>query len=131
MTNIEVLFNKKIKTYYAQIALFDAEINGAYPEWKTGHEKVVVGPHGVVIATALDMSIDVTVYKGFDHPDDHKICVSSEIIVGRKGLLVGNVIASDLTLISWPKGRTAVVVYTNKITDATKVHIYLDHLENS
>ena len=57
----DILYSSKVYALYAQVALFDAESEKAYPEWETGTEAAVLGLRGVVVATASDTEVEVIV----------------------------------------------------------------------
>ncbi len=128
MEDSEILFSGKIYTQYFQVALFDAEMKNAYPQWKTGKEIIVFGSRGVAVATANDTEVNVVVTRGKANPD-YKLCVSGEILVGKKGIIVGNVAASSINLILLQSGEYSVVVYTNGLgPDTDQVYFYINRL---
>ncbi len=128
MEDNEVLFNGKIYTQYFQVALFDAEVKDSYPQWKTGEETVVFGSRGVAVATANDTDVNVVVKRGKANPD-YKLCVSGEILVGSKGIIVGNEVASSISLIPLQSGDYSIVIYTNGLgPDTNQVYFCINRL---
>ena len=115
------LFRNRLAVSYHQVALFDAQTRGAYPQWKTGHETVVVGTHGVAVAVAPD--VEVVVQKGTDAPPGFDLCVSAEITVEAEGVIVGNVPSAVTSNLNWPKGKTTVVIYVNGL-NGTASQVY-------
>jgi hypothetical protein len=115
MENYEILYSGQVFTAYAQIALFDNEHKNSYPQWIVGNEAIVFGQRGVAVATAVDKSIDVKVFKGTIIPDQYLLCVLGEIIIGNKGIMVGNVPAANVTKIPLIGGRYSVMIFTDGI----------------
>jgi hypothetical protein len=124
---MQQIHQKQVFALYAQIALFDAEDQDSYPQWETGTEEVIFGPKGVAVATAGDTYVDVVVYKGQGSPGG-RLCGSGEILVGKRGLLVGNVPAADITPLEWSSGKTSISVYVDDLAQATQVMFLLDNL---
>jgi len=122
----DTLYTGSVYALYAQVALFDAEGEDSYPEWKTGTEEAVLGPRGIAVATAGDTEIEVVVSSGQENVSG-MLCISGEIQVGHGGLVVGNVVAANLVQIPWPSGKTSVDVYTNGIgQEVTRVTFVLE-----
>ncbi len=118
------IFEGEFFTLYSQVALFDAEDHDSYPQWETGEENSVFGPKGVVVATQGDIKVDVAVYNGLGNPGG-SLCSSGEILVGEKGLIVGNEVAADTVKLNWPSGKTTVTVYVDKLFQAKHVSFLL------
>jgi hypothetical protein len=128
MNGLKELLSGSFYSLYEQILLIDDETIGDHVQMRTGSESVAFGPYGVVVATKGDQKIEVVVFIGNGEPD-HKLCVTGQISVGNKGLLVGNVVAADTANVNWPRGRTLVTVYTNGISiDTTQVYFCLKYL---
>jgi hypothetical protein len=129
MEDYEVLYEGKVFVLYSQVALFDAETQGAYPQWRAGKEIIVFGSRGVAVVAANDKYVNVVVCKGMGSPK-YELCVSGEIQVGNQGLTVGNVPASDLNRIPLESGRYSVVIYTDGIgIEANKVFFFIERIE--
>ena len=118
-----ILFHGKINSSYFQVALLDNENKEAYPQWKTGDETIVFGSHGVVVVTANDQLIDVTV-KTNKNDLEYALCVSGEIMVGNKGILVGNITSANTTIIKTQPGKYSVTVYTDKYGPETRQVVF-------
>jgi hypothetical protein len=100
----------------------------SYPQWKNGEELFVFGPRGVVVATATDQLIEVSVCKGI-RSVEHVLCASGEILIGDKGLIVGNVASENSIPGIGDSGHYAVLIYTNGISDSvTKVNFFVEHM---
>ncbi len=132
---LEELFHAHIITVYSQVSLYDAGDPAACPKWKTGTEHVILGPRGIVVATAPDSPIDIHVYQAADlkrlREPDPALCLSAEIQVGQNGLILGSVPTPEPPKIPWPAGRAALVVYTNGLGEsATEVRFYLQALNS-
>jgi hypothetical protein len=128
MENLNELYKGTIYSLYEQILLLDNETTYDHVRMRTGSESVAFGPYGVVVAAKGDQKIEVIVLQGEGEPK-HKLCVTGQISVGNKGLLVGNVVAADTATFNWPKGRTLVTVYTNGIDiETTIIYFYLEYL---
>jgi hypothetical protein len=124
----EILYSGKTFSLYSQIGLCDFEAKDSYPQWKTGDELVVFGLHGVAVATASDEQIEVIVCKG-KVETQYSLCVSGEILLGKKGILVGNIAAATVANLLLPRGRYSVVIYTDRIGSETKqVHFCVNLL---
>ncbi len=123
---MQQILEGKFFALYSQIALIDAEDPDAYPEWKTGEENAVLGPKGVVIATQGDIKVDVIVYRGLGNPGG-TLCSSGKILVGGQGLIVGNEVAADTARLEWPSGKTAIMVYVDKLLQANHVSFCLEY----
>jgi hypothetical protein len=130
----EELFHARVVTVYSQVSLFDAGSKDACPKWKTGTENVILGPRGIVLATATDSPVDISVYATPDlkriREPNPVLCLSTEIEVGPSGLVLGSVPAAEPPKIPWPAGRTTVVIYTNGLGEsATQVKFYLHEVK--
>ena len=118
-----ILFHGKINSSYFQTALLDNDNKEAYPQWKTGDETIVFGSRGVAVVTANDQLIDVTV-KTNKNDYEYALCVSGEIMIGNKGILVGNITSADTTIIEVQPGKYSVTVYTDKNGPETKQVVF-------
>jgi hypothetical protein len=128
MEDYEVLYHDEIPALYSQIALFDAKVKDAYPQWKTGEEAFVFGQYGVVVLVATDQKINVFVCRGKGIPE-HKLCVSGEIEVISNSIEVGNVPAAHTACLPFPNGRYSVVIYTDDISvEARKVFFFINSI---
>jgi hypothetical protein len=105
--------NKYYSSYY-QVAIFDAENPDAYPEWKIGKELIVFGQYGVVVVVANDTEIEISVAIGKLIPT-YKLCVSGEININNKGVIVGNVPSSSLDNVEISSGHYSITVMTDDI----------------
>jgi hypothetical protein len=121
----DTLYAGSVYALHAQVALLDAEGEDSYPEWKTGTEEAVLGPRGIAVATAGDTEIEIVVCSDKENVSGIP-CISGMILVGYRGLLVGNVAAANLVRIPWPPGRTSVDVYTDGIGEVTRVTFVLE-----
>lgn len=125
---IKILFKGPIFTLRSQVVLLDNEADDGFPQMRNGSESVAFGWQGVVVATKEDFETEIIVCQGMDEPE-YALCITGQIRVGNKGLIVGNIEAATTTNIPWPSGRTLVTVYTNGIfTNATRVIFYLEYL---
>ena len=129
MKKDEILFDGKVNASYYQVALKDIENKDGYPQWKTGDEIIVFGSYGVVVVTANDQEIDIIVTSS-KVDLEYSLCVSGEIIVGQKGILVGNITSADTTCIEVRPGKYSVTVYTDKFgPETTRVVFCINRLE--
>jgi hypothetical protein len=126
---VQQIFEGEFFALYSQIALIDAEDPDSYPQWETGEENAILGPKGVVVATQGDIKVGVVVYNGLGNPGGI-LCSSGEILVGEQGLFVGNEVASDTAPLEWTSGKTAVMVYVDKLYQAKQVSFLLENLKN-
>jgi hypothetical protein len=125
----KILFRGFIYTLHSQVILLDNEVDNGFPKMRTGAESVAFGDQGVVVAVKEDFETEVVVCQGKDEPD-HELCVTGQIKVSNRGLLVGNIESATTYIIPWVSGSTLVTVYTNGIfTNSTKVIFYLEHLK--
>lgn len=126
LNQADILYEGRISASYFQVALFDAHVKGSYPEWKTGKERIVVGPRGIVVALETDAEVEVVACRGVGEPEAFELCVSAEIVVGDSGVLIGNVPSGNTKHLDWPPGNAVVVVYTSTTSPATsKVYFFL------
>ena len=128
MSDNGLLFSGKVLSLNSQVVLIDAEAKD-YPQWKTGEEMVVFGSHGVCVATANDYQVDIIVSM-VKQRVKYALCVSCEIIVGKQGILVGNVPAAALTHIQLQPGRYSIIIYTDGIGSKTKrVYFFIESMD--
>jgi hypothetical protein len=104
------ILRERFLAHYYQIALLDAEGPGSYPEWITGEEAAVIGPKGVIIATPSDKYIETIIITAEKFNEENEI-ISGEIIIGSRGLLVGNVTSASYRIIPWPPGKIFVKAF--------------------
>ncbi len=126
-----VLYSGNIYIQYNQVALIDEEDTDSYPQWETGTESAVSGEKGIAVATAPTLdTIEVVVLTGESRPDGMRLCHSTEIEVGRHGLIIGNIVTDDIEHLDWPKGRSKVDVYTNgnRQEEVTQVVFVIEYL---
>ena len=129
MSEFEIVFEDNIYGLYSQVALFDASTKDSYPQWKTGDENIIFGQRGVVVATATDQPIAVSVCKGKGNLA-HILCISGEIFLGDQGFIVGNIASENKINGTWHSGLYSVTVYTNGVgTNVTKVVFFVDFLK--
>lgn len=120
-----------------QVSLLDADAKTAYPDITPGGQFAAFGRRGVVVATAWNDNgnseplVEIAV-AGFDAPVAGATTLipiaSGEIEIGAAGVLVGNVITSDMKLIrDVAPGRYAVLVSADALVPMTarRVHFHL------
>ncbi len=112
MNKNKILYKGRLLSIYSQIALIDTEIKDSYPQWKVGKETIVFGTHGVAVVTKPDQMIDAIVFEGAD-TQDHKYCLSGEVLFGNRGITIGNV--ANKVDIPISSGKYAIVIYTDEI----------------
>lgn len=107
------VFKGTFLALYNQIGLYDAEDNNSYPTWDSGLELVVFGNKGVTVSAKGDTYISVTLYT--DNPETRNLFFygNSQIMIGKKGLTVGNEIAASTSHIDWEEGLVSIDVYGN------------------
>ena len=106
------LLDTKIYVQYSQLAILDAEDKSSYPQWETGEELIVFGEKGIIVATENDTKVNTIVSSNF--PKTNGNLLGSGIIqVGRKGMLVGNVVTNDLHSIECLSGKTRITIYVD------------------
>lgn len=96
---------------YNQVGLYDTADSDSYPQWETGLELAVFGQKGVAIAVKGDTYVEVIIYTGKKEIQDMNYYGQGEILVGKKGLTVGNEIAGTSDHIDWKAGLTNVTIY--------------------
>ncbi len=102
----------RARALYGQVALIDAEDPNSYPQWETGEEALVFGPKGVAVAAKIDQLIEITLLQQAA-PSVGVLYGSGDILVGDRGLVIGNEVASTTKIVPWPAGRTNVKVFGN------------------
>jgi hypothetical protein len=102
--------------YYAQIALFDPSVPDAYPQWSTGTEEAMVGPHGIVVATRPDDlgDVEIEVWVGAYTPGPQMRPVAEGMIEASEGgLVVGSVTGNDLRKVPVAAGKHHVAAFVS------------------
>lgn len=106
------------RPYYAQIAVIDPTVKGAYPDWGIGESEVVFGPSGIAVETRPDHlgPVAIEVWTGeLPGAASLRLVRSGYLEVkGQRGVLVGSVIGSDLHTAKIPRGKHQVLVYANR-----------------
>lgn len=108
-----MLYSGRHLVHYGQIALVDAEDKGSYPNpvgplpW--------IGPKGIVVPAKTDEWVQVLVGAGRTAADlvDRPVTflTRAAILVGKRGLMVGNITTASTANIEWPAGETEVMAY--------------------
>jgi hypothetical protein len=106
------IYRGKHSVQYSQVALFDAEDVDSYPQFETGEEQAIFGKKGVVVSTANDKEVDITVCEEKSELELFHV-LSGEILVGSQGLIVGNETTADTAQVPYTPGKVAVAVYVN------------------
>jgi hypothetical protein len=125
-----IICQNKYHSSHYQVAIFDAEYPDSYPEWIIGKETIIFGRYGVVVVVANDTDIDISVLTGKFIPN-HKLCVSGEILIKNKGLIVGNVLSASTNEVAIPRGHYSITVMTDEIgMNTRKVWFILNQVDN-
>jgi hypothetical protein len=83
-----------------------------------------------VVVVANETDIEITVLTGKFIPD-HKLCVSGEILIKNKGIIVGNVPSASTDEVAIPRGRYSITVMTDELgINTRKVWFILNKSEN-
>jgi hypothetical protein len=104
-----------VMTAYRQVALFDAADRASYPEWRDGGTACAAGSKGLAVGLAGNYEdVPVEVHDRYDAGVSPPKCTAT-IIVGDRGLLVGNVVADTLAPVLWPAGPVLVHAYVDEV----------------
>lgn len=126
------LLRGKYLALYNQVGLYDTQDSDSYPQWETGLELAVFGRKGVAVAAKGDTYVEVIIYAGKREIRDMRFYARGEILVGKKGLTVGNEIAGTSDHIDWKEGHTSVTVYGNgPQNEATTIVFILEEGDKS
>lgn len=135
MDNTRKIFQGKIFVDYLILEFWDIEDLVSFPdsELSTGFESIVFGIKGFFIRVADYEDVGVEVFLG-KPPKEKDIsliaCYAGEIMIGSKGVRVGNEITSDLHVLDVPQGKYFAYIFTDGYyIEARNVKIYLVFLE--
>ena len=112
-----VLVDREVLVHYAQVSLISSDSRD-YPQWETGTEPYVFNETGVAVAVETDIKIRVIV--STKSIIDGHLLGSTKIMVGEKGLSIGNELSGDLHQVSWQPGGLNIMIYIDDAKDLPK-----------
>lgn len=107
------IFKGTFFALYNQIGLYDTEDSNSYPSWETGLELVVFSKKGVSVSAKGDSDIAVRIYTETAKTNDLIFYGRGQILIGKKGITVGNESAASTSHINWAEGPVSIDIYGN------------------
>ena len=109
------IFVRSLSTPYGLVALVDAEVPEAFPEWTENELSIEVGDHGVSVGTNSDVRVTVVLTDDLTDAEGERL-LESDMTIGTRGFEVSN--AREDYPVAFSQGLVHVSIYAQRARNA-------------